>query len=252
MSTIAVLCSMNDIETISAQSPISRQRKIVRGCIMPSRSLHRPTSIAGDRQPPARLALLAPGGHHRLRAASCAQDSQDFSHCRGVMAKPGLEVLFQVRRYFTQANASMTSSAPAVRPTSAPRPKVAVIASVAKQSPGGCAPSWGLPRRFAPNKKERGIYSNDRVYRHFSFRAGPPNGRWGTRNDSEPADRPPFRRSPDWPEAATPPIRARWRSPGAPRSTARIHPAAPPAPTRPRSRRSRQPAPPPPSGRQSR
>ena len=49
------------------------------------------------------------------------------------------------------------------------RPDVAVIASVAKQSPASCAPAWGLPRRFAP------------------------------RNDSEPAGRPPRLRSPDCP-----------------------------------------------------
>jgi hypothetical protein len=51
------------------------------------------------------------------------------------------------------------------------RPDVAVM-SVAKQSPGGCAPGWGLPRRFAP------------------------------RNDSEPADRPPFLRSPQLPRGS--------------------------------------------------
>jgi hypothetical protein len=59
-------------------------------------------------------------------------------------------------------------------------PAVAVIASAAKQSPGGCTPSWGLPRRCAPSNDSEPV---------------------APRNGSESAERSPFLHSPVHPMA---------------------------------------------------
>src|SRR5208282_4068954 len=59
-----------------------------------------------------------------------------------------------------------------------------VIAGAATQSPAWGVPGWGLPRRFAPNKKKGEVCSQTLSRQNFFVQGGSAAaGRWPTRND---------------------------------------------------------------------